>query len=225
MSNKYFSPLFIQPHIPFAPADGLAYEGTEEEDEHIYAMQPLKDSEFIPLLRSPQNIALYRPPLFRYAWIIDNDHLKRIMSERFPKSITLVDRPSDKPTLPPEYYGYFEFPGNPSPKTKIGSFNFTLQDGKLLTALVDLIELPSKYVDCLELYVLLVDKNGSAIRGIQIGSNYQDVIPPEYTLKLREVLEMGDEDPMWYIDIVQRYWRRIRSLPGVPNEKIVYPSD
>ncbi|KAH9916243.1 uncharacterized protein BXZ73DRAFT_105873 [Epithele typhae] len=224
MSNKSFSPLFIQPHIPFAPADGLAYEGTEEEEARIYAMQPLKDNDFIPLLRYPNNLTVYRPPMFRYAWIIDDDHLKRIISEKFPKIITLVDRPSDKPKLSPNYYNYFEFPGNPSPNTKIGSLNLTLRNDKLIKALVDLTELPSDYADHLE-YVLLVDKDGSAIWGIQIGSNYQGVIPPEHILKLREVLEMGDQDPMWYIDIVQRYWRRIRSLPGVPNEKIVYPSD
>ncbi|KAH9916244.1 uncharacterized protein BXZ73DRAFT_104102 [Epithele typhae] len=215
----------MQPHIPFAPADGLAYKGTEEEDEHIYAMQPLKDSEFNPILRHPSTDVMYRPPMFRYAWIIDDDHLKRTMSEKFPKFITLVDRPSqDKPTLPPEYYNYFEFSENPSPKTKIGSFTLTLQDGGLIEGLVESTKLPSDYVDHLE-YVLLVDKNGSAIQGMQIGSNYQDVIPPEYALKLRELLEVGDEDPMWYIDITQRYWRRIRSLPGLPNKKIVYPSD
>ncbi|KAH9946383.1 uncharacterized protein BXZ73DRAFT_95882 [Epithele typhae] len=219
-----FLPLQISRRIPFAPADGLEYE--DEEDLRLFSMQPIEDSQFDSRLRYV-NGTKFRPPLFRFAWPIDDAHMLKIILAKFPDAIKTTSRPFKGPLpnpVPEEYQQLFEYPDNPRPETEIGYLDLTLPSRDLVHALAKHIDLPRKYVHLVR-WVPLCDKDAEGMFGLQVGTNYHHRTSWEWIEKLKAVLEI-DEDPMWYLDQERLYWRRVIPLPeDVPSNSYFHDED
>ena len=173
-------------------------------------MQPVASLDF-RLFQDP--ISKLKPPLFRYAWRIGHDRMEEIVLSQFRDAVRMVDRPPDF-NGQDEYGDLVDLPDN-ADSSLCASMIATVVSVDLMIAIAERIGLPDTFLDQLN-FVPMCDSQGTMEWGLEVGTNYTCVIPPEFIEALKKILDTTEE-PMWYLDPFEWQWRAAPKRKGKNN--------